>query len=83
MLYKKYAILSSTITVPVTLPARNPFRTSWRQTLDLRRVLMIVSTTFHRDSNRQITWVYVFPFGIRNRIVHPINLEIYLYCNMN
>ena len=78
-----YAISSSRIAVPVTLPVWNPCRTSWRRTLTLRRVLMIVFVTFHSNSSRPITWVSVFTFVIRPRIVHPSSFGTSPWFHMN
>ena len=44
---------------------------------------MITSTTFHSNSIRQITQVFVFPFRIRNRIVNLNYLGISLCFHIN
>ena len=75
--------LSSNISVPFPLTARNPCRTSWRQTLALSQVFMIASNTLHRYSNSTMTRVSVFPFGIRTMIVQPSSLRISLWCHIN
>ena len=75
--------LISKIAVLITFTARNPCRIPGRRTLSLRRVLMIDSTTFHRNSNMTIPWVFMFPFVMRTRIVHQIYLGIYPWCHMN
>ena len=76
MLADYCARFGSMIAVPVPLPARNPRRMLWRQTLDLSSVSMIDSTTLHSNSNSPIPWVYMPPLGIMTRIVHNISLVI-------
>ena len=70
------ATLSSNISVPVTLHAQKPCRTSWRRTLVLRRMSMISFTTFHSNYKRPIPRVSTLPLGIRTSIVHPISIGI-------
>ena len=73
----------SNITVSVPLNVWKPCRTLWRQTLALRWVSMIASTTFHNNYNRLTPLVSVFPLVIITRIFHPSSLEIFLCCHMS
>ena len=83
MLDSSCASFSSKITVPVPLPVQNPYRTLLRRTLKLRQVLVIASTTFHRDSIRPIPWMTAFSFIIRTMITHPSYPGISLCFHMN
>ena len=44
--------LTSSITFPVTQPARNPWSTSWKVMEEVRRRFKITATTFHITSTR-------------------------------
>ena len=65
MLANYCARLRFKIPIPISLPVRNPFRTSWRRTFALRRVSMIYLTILHSDSNRPMPWMPIFPLRIR------------------
>ena len=75
--------LSSIIAIPVPLPAKNLFRTSWNWTTDLIQVSKTVSVTFQTNSSRQIPWVYAFPFGISTNAVHPSSAGMDPVSHMN
>ena len=76
MLEIPWASFNFIISVPVPLPALNPFKTSCNWKLAHRRVSISASNTFQRVTRSPIPHVSVVPFGIIIRTVHPSSCGI-------
>ena len=60
----------SMMAVPVNLPAKNPWRTSWNVMAFWIHVLILASITFQRTFRIPIPWFYMLPLGIKINIFH-------------
>ena len=68
---------------PITLPAQNPWRTSWNSTPFLICVSIMASITFQRTPNIPIHWVSLLPLGVRIKIFHSRYTGIIPCSHMN